>query len=77
MLGPTDLGVGVVAGVVVGVALRFVPVGDAAIGVNTSSDPDSYTSPTFDIVRGRFAFSRESGVSDGISDGVSSTSSLP
>ena len=66
-------GVGVVTGVVVGVALRFAPVGDAAAGSNTSSDSDSYTSATFDLVRGRFAVSRESG----ISDGVSSTSSPP
>ena len=86
MLRPTEFGVGVVTGVVVGVALRFTPVGDAAIGSNTSSDPDSYTSLTFVFVLCRLAFgpdfpppfsiNRESGISDGISDGVSSISSL-
>ena len=69
--------IGVVVGVAVGVALRFVPVGDAATGSNTSSDPDSYTSPNLVFVRGRFAINRESGISDGVSDGASSTASPP
>ena len=67
--------IGVIVGVAVGVALRFAPVGDAATGSNTSSDPDSYTSPNFVLVRGRFANNRESGISACISDGVSSTAS--
>ena len=50
--------VGVVVGVIVGVAFRFPFVGDAAVGSNTSSEPepDSYTSLTFVLVFGRLAF---------------------